>query len=100
MYNLTTNREIMSPSERIENAEASCESINDHIDSIGEFWKILHRALVFAENLKLFLKKQISVGSCRSFWKHERLGGRDDTDANGSGQLPSKNDAGIVFHSK
>ena len=37
MYNLTTNREIMSPSERIENAEASCESINDHIDSIGEF---------------------------------------------------------------
>ena len=56
MYNLTTNREIMSPSERIENAEASCESINDHIDSIGEFWKILHRALVFAENLKLFLK--------------------------------------------
>ena len=58
MYNLTTNREIMSPSERIENAEASCESINDHIDSIGEFWKILHRALeafhdFFAEKFEI-----------------------------------------------
>ena len=29
----------MSPSERIQNAEANCESINDHIDSIGKFGK-------------------------------------------------------------
>ena len=35
MYNLTTNRDMMSPSERIENAEASCDAINEHIDSIG-----------------------------------------------------------------
>ena len=40
MYNLTTNRELMSPSERIQNVEANCESINDHIDSIGKFGKI------------------------------------------------------------
>ena len=36
MYNLTTNREMMPPSEIIENAEANCDAINDHIDSIGE----------------------------------------------------------------
>ena len=36
MYNLTTNREMMPPSEQIENAEANCDAINDHIDSIGE----------------------------------------------------------------
>ena len=35
----------MSASERIENAEASCESINEHIDSIGEFCKIVLPAL-------------------------------------------------------
>ena len=72
MYNLTTNREIMSPSERIENAEASCESINDHIDSIGEFEKILHRALVvfhdiFNEKFDIVSEITVSVDSCRSF---------------------------------
>ena len=38
---------MMSASERIENAEASCESINEHIDSIGEFWKIVQREFNF-----------------------------------------------------
>ena len=44
MYNLTTNRDMMSPSERMENAEASCEAINDHIESIGK--RLYHSEIV------------------------------------------------------
>ena len=44
MYNLTTNRDMMSPSERMENAEASCEAINDHIESIGK--RLCHSEIV------------------------------------------------------
>ena len=65
---------MMSASERIENAEASCESINEHIDSIGEFYKIVLPALNIGSSIKkfnmyFFLSNHIFLEIWKNFFK-------------------------------